>query len=69
MEPILKNGKGELIVNTENMVYVCIALAKTKKQRDDLLEVCKSLENDTGTIPKTIWDMRNKAIAAAEEGK
>ena len=30
-----------------------------------MLEVLLSLENDNGTIPKNIWDMRNKAIENA----
>ena len=32
----------------------------------ELLEALKNIENDDNRIPKTIWDMRNKAIAKAE---
>lgn len=31
----------------------------------DMLEVLLSLENDDNTIPKSIWDLRNKAISKA----
>lgn len=31
----------------------------------DMLEALLSIENDDGRIPKTIWDMRNAAIAKA----
>lgn len=31
----------------------------------ELLEALLSIENDNGSIPKKIWDMRNKAIAKA----
>ena len=32
----------------------------------DMLEVLKSLENDDGSIPDRIWQMRNNAIRDAE---
>lgn len=32
----------------------------------ELLEALKNIENDDNRIPKTIWDMRNKAIQKAE---
>lgn len=32
----------------------------------DLLEALRSIENDSGTIPQAIWDLRNAAIAKAE---
>ncbi len=31
----------------------------------DMLEALLSIENDDGTIPAAIWDLRNKAIAKA----
>jgi hypothetical protein len=33
-----------------------------------MLEALKNIENDDERIPKAIWDMRNAAITAAEEG-
>jgi len=35
----------------------------------DMLEALKSIENDDNHIPKAIWEMRNKAIAKAENHK
>ena len=31
----------------------------------DMFEVLASLENDNGSIPAAIWEMRNKALAKA----
>jgi hypothetical protein len=31
----------------------------------DLLEALENIENDDGSIPATIWEMRNAAIAKA----
>ena len=31
----------------------------------DMYEALKSIENDSRTIPDTIWEMRNKALAKA----
>lgn len=33
-----------------------------------MYEALRSIENDDGTIPATIWEMRNAALAAAEGG-
>ena len=41
------------------------ANAKLIAAAPDLLEALMSIENDKGIIPKTIWDMRNKAIEKA----
>lgn len=35
----------------------------------DLLEALENIENDDGSIPSTIWDMRNAAIAKAKGKK
>jgi len=35
-------------------------------QNADLLEALENIENDNGSIPKAIWDMRNAAIAKAK---
>jgi hypothetical protein len=32
----------------------------------ELLEALKSIENDDGSIPAAIWEMRNAAIKRAE---
>ena len=41
------------------------ANAKLIASAPDLLEALMSIENDNGSIPKAIWDMRNKAIEKA----
>ena len=41
------------------------ANAKLIASAPDLLEALISIENDDNSIPKAIWDMRNKAIEKA----
>ena len=41
------------------------ANAKLIASAPDLLEALMNIENDNGSIPKAIWDMRNKAIEKA----
>lgn len=40
-----------------------------KEQRDELLEVLRSLENDAGQMPDFMWDMVQAAIAKATAAK
>jgi len=45
---------------------VCDANARLISAAPDLLDALKSIENDDGSIPKAIWDLRNAAIDKAE---
>jgi hypothetical protein len=42
-----------------------VANARLISAAPDLLHALMSIENDDNSIPKKIWDMRNKAIAKA----
>ena len=55
-EPIIVNGK----YVGGNIVY-CSKHAAAP----ELYEALASIENDNGTIPEAIWNMRNSALAKA----
>ncbi len=42
-------------------------LVKAAAQRDALAEALRNIENDDGSIPATIWAMRNAALATLEQ--
>lgn len=44
---------------------VAIANGKLFKAAPLLLEALQNIENDNGSIPETIWEMRNEAISKA----
>jgi hypothetical protein len=45
---------------------VANAILAIEAQNADLLEALENIENDDGSIPKAIWDMRNAVIAKAK---
>jgi hypothetical protein len=54
------DANGEVIGEVFRLADAAVMAASWK-----LLDVCMSLENDDGSIPKFLWDLRNEAIAEA----
>ena len=69
---VVRNNERVNICDSWNMggesfpnIKEAIANAKLIAAAPDLLEALMSIENDDNSIPKAIWNMRNKAIAKA----
>lgn len=55
----------ELEINHEKRICEEIANGQLIAAAPDLLEALLNIENDNGSIPLPIWEMRNKAINKA----
>lgn len=58
------NNSSVLVAEGETK-EIALSNANLAAAAPDLLEFCLSVENDNNTIPKAIWDLRNKAINKA----